>query len=125
MVIDDEPLLREVMQMMLEDFGYAVQIAKDGSEAVQIFAGSPEFSIVFIDFSMPIINGFDVYNELRQINPETKFVIMSGLHKVPQLMNLGDQSDLVFLHKPFSEQQLLSAISRVATLPKPTNLTAR
>jgi len=115
LVVDDEPLLREVLQMMLEDFGCTVRIASDGSQATHIFAACPDFALVFVDFSMPVLNGFDLYQELRQINPRTRFVMMSGLHKVPQVVKLGLQSDLVFLHKPFTEQQLLSAITRVAT----------
>ncbi len=65
LVAEDDPLSRELVTELLEDWGYEVVEACDGREALQqIKETSPD--LVLLDIQMPILNGFAVVSQLRQ-----------------------------------------------------------
>jgi two-component system, cell cycle sensor histidine kinase and response regulator CckA len=84
LVMDDEDHIRDILCEMILELGYEVASAPDGSEAIQIFkenfnAGVP-FDIVILDLIVKKgLGGRDTLKILREIKPDSKYIISSGL----------------------------------------------
>jgi CheY-like chemotaxis protein len=66
LVVDDEPINREVAQMLLEASGLVVDTAEDGAEAVAM-ARQTAYAAIFMDMQMPKLSGVDATREIRQL----------------------------------------------------------
>ncbi len=57
LLVDDDPLILSLGQELLELLGYRVQAARDGEEALRLFAGLPRADLVVLDYNLPGLNG--------------------------------------------------------------------
>lgn len=114
LVVDDEELMREVTSIMIEENGGTVITAFDGMDAVEKYAEDAEkIDFVFMDFSMPRMNGYEAYLEIKKINPKADIIMVSGLKLIPELQELKNKGEVEFLSKPFHEIELIKAIKRL------------
>ncbi len=109
-VVDDDPMIRFLVQEYLKASGFAVETCASGREALSSVASATP-SLVILDLQMPEMNGVEVLEQLRA-NPAT-----AG---VPVLMLSANASDAhtlsatqadAYLEKPFAMQALLEAVS--------------
>jgi CheY-like chemotaxis protein len=110
LVVDDEAAIRMIARFILDAAGYAVVEAGTAAEALlRIFTTDRAFAVVLLDFTLPDRNGTDLLPELRSATPRSQVVLTSGRAEedVP-----GHGAD-GYLPKPFSREQLLTAIRRV------------
>ncbi len=115
LVVDDEELMREVSSIMIQENGGKVIAAVDGLDAVERYAENKDkIDFVFMDFSMPRMNGYEACMEIRKINPAAKIVIVSGLKMLPEIEKMFRAGEIEFLSKPFHEVELLKAFKRLA-----------
>lgn len=111
--VDDEILLREVASMMIEDAGGRCLVAQDGADAVQKFQQhASEIDFVYMDYSMPDMNGYDAIMKIREIRPDVPICVVSGLDIAPEVEELRREGKLGFLSKPFREEDLLSSFAQ-------------
>jgi len=114
LLAEDDGQVRGLAQRMLEQAGYRVLVAADGSEAVQLADGyAGPIALLVTDVVMPGINGPDLADTLRRMRPDLKTLFMSG-HNDDEVLRRGIAADEVeFLSKPFSNQELLQRVGRV------------
>lgn len=108
LVAEDEDLVRMVLKSLLVSRGYQVTTAEDGADAVEKFrAASPRPQLVLLDFHMPRLTGIEALQAMRETEPRVPAIILSGgLHD-----GVGEGMDhLVFLHKPFDNEELLGLV---------------
>ncbi|MGH2672870.1 MAG: response regulator, partial [Actinomycetota bacterium] len=68
LVVDDEPMVREVLARYLEQEGYAVDLAEDGEQALAAYeAATPD--LVLLDLMLPRIDGLEVFRRMRERQP--------------------------------------------------------
>ena len=112
LVVDDEPLMLEVVSLMLEGRGCRVFTAGDGLESIEVFKANRDLiDLVFMDFSLPGMNGHLAALEIRKIKPGVGIVIVSGLEVVPEVEELYRKREIEFLRKPFRETELMETLS--------------
>ena len=112
LVVEDERAVRRTTRRMLVRAGYTVHEAANGSEAIQRWGDrAPELSAVVTDMRMPIMGGAELARAFRLRAPNLPFVFVSGYHE--ELDSIQDGAD-VFLEKPFSREELLDALEKVA-----------
>lgn len=113
LVVDDESAIREITKTSLEAFAYQVVTAKDGIEAIAVYAQQPQsIKAVVIDMMMPVMDGPTTIRTLQKMNPDLKVVAVSGLMESEQLGAVVNQVD-AFLTKPFTAKQLLQTLDQV------------
>ena len=79
LLAEDEPQVRKVTSMYLQEFGYNVIEAENGEEAVKKFLENKDtIAIVLLDVVMPVRNGRDAYEEIKKLDPDIKAIFMSG-----------------------------------------------
>jgi two-component system response regulator MtrA len=108
LIIDDDPSLQRLVQVVFERDGYDVTIASEGSQGVQLALMNPPHVIV-LDIMMEGLHGFEVCKMLRANSSmrRTAIIIISGKSFKPDIdkaMELGADSYIV---KPFSLKELL------------------
>ena len=119
LVVDDEPLVVELISRTLRDLGLRVQTAADGHEGVKLFdSHQHEISVVLLDRTMPSLSGADTYEAIHAIRADAKIILVSGYSEekvTAELVGRGltERSLAGFLRKPFLPDALLSRIEEV------------
>ena len=113
MLVEDEPMVRKLGQSALKHLGFAVLLAEDGVEAVEVFRQHmDEVRCVICDVAMPRMDGWATLAALRRLAPGLPVVLASGYDKAHVMA--GDHSELpeAFLSKPYRLHELRDAIGR-------------
>jgi PAS domain S-box-containing protein len=114
LVVDDEDTIRNVSERTLERFGYRVILAKNGAEAVSLYAQHrSEIALVITDMAMPVMDGPATIVALRSIDPDVKIVGSSGLDANGNVAKAVDAGVKDFVPKPYTAETLLTTIRRV------------
>lgn len=108
MIIDDENLVRMVLQDILIDLGYEVKSFESGKEAIKYYqVNKDKIDLVICDMMMPQITGSEVYAEMKKINDKVKFVVLSGYSNEDNKETLEGITD--YLTKPI----MLNTLSNI------------
>jgi DNA-binding NtrC family response regulator len=106
LVVDDDFSIRETLKGVLKDKGYMVSAVEDGVTAIEM-TRKIHYDIMFIDVVMPGIDGFQTLDEIKEIDPETKVIVMTGHdveYFVEKAISLGA---FAHLSKPIDMVELL------------------
>ncbi len=116
MVVDDENLALSRMQRLLNELGYNdVTLFENSTEAIKSFS-TEKYDVIFLDISMPQINGLDLANILLQINPKA-FIVFQTAYKEYALEAFA-HGGIDYLLKPVSIELLQKAITKVQSFVK-------
>ncbi len=107
---DDEEQLRELAKIMLEELGYKITLAVNGTDAWQIFTSDPTaFDLVITDKNMPGINGLVLAGRIRSVRTDLPIILCSGDQTGVIPAVLGSVGIMKFLAKPFVIEELAQA----------------
>jgi two-component system, cell cycle sensor histidine kinase and response regulator CckA len=108
---EDDREIRKSLGDILRAFGYTVMEAKDGEDAVNKYRENGDLvDLVILDVVMPVKNGKEAYDEIRKINPSVRATFMSG-YTGDVLLDKGVRdTNLNYLSKPVSTEELLRTI---------------
>jgi PAS domain S-box-containing protein len=110
LVIDDEPMVREVGRQMLLRSGYDVITAADALEGIELFRSNRQsIQLILLDLAMPGLSGAEAMVYLRKIDPKIPIVVASG-HAAEQVGKLSGIAG--FVQKPYSLQDLNNAVTK-------------
>jgi len=104
LVVEDEPVIRELMAILLEDEGYAVQQAVDGLQALEMLE-QHGVDLVLSDVKMPRLDGASLVQCLRSRGDTIPVVLMSAVYAEVDLPGV------CFLRKPVNCEHLLTIIA--------------
>jgi PAS domain S-box-containing protein len=110
LLVDDEPMIRNLGRTILQAFGYSVQLAEDGVEAVEMYRREQRrIDLVILDLMMPRLSGQDAFRQLLKINPHVRVLFASGYSGEPIFGPEGERA-LGFLAKPYRPDDLARAV---------------
>ena len=79
LVVDDEPVIVQLVAMVLKQIGYAVLTASGGVEALMVYSSyHAKVDLVLTDVVLPGMNGVELANRIRALDPTVKVLLMSG-----------------------------------------------
>ncbi|WP_395751966.1 response regulator [Prosthecobacter sp.] len=114
LVVDDEADVRQVVQQILEAFGYWVLLASDGSEASALYASRKgEVAAVITDMMMPVMDGPATIQALKNMNPEVRIIAASGLSTSSNAAKATREGVKHFIPKPYTTETLLQTLHSV------------
>jgi len=113
LVMDDEPLVRELLQHLLTHAGHSVATASDGREGVRSFQQG-DFDLVITDLGMPMMGGLDAAIRIKQLNPAVPIILITGWGT--DLESERPKADLVdaVISKPFDIDKLLTLVRHLS-----------
>lgn len=117
LVAEDEPLAAMAIEDLLVATGYAVLLAADGQEALEIAARGEPFDLLLTDLRMPRLGGRELIQRLRAARPDLPVVVMTGYAPPGGAASLrqdaGGVGPLLLFTKPIEPQLLLDAVGRL------------
>ena len=109
LVVDDDPDIRTLVHMVLEEEGYDVMAAGNGREALTRVQ-QQEPALILLDLNMPIMSGWELHDELRSRQIGVPVVYMTAAQRArAEAESHGAQG---FLAKPFGLNELLETVGR-------------
>lgn len=121
LLIDDDPMILQLLKLFLENEGYQVDVAEGGMDGIEA-AGQQLPDLVILDLIMPVMDGFETCRRLRELGVQTILVISNRRDErsVVRALELGADA---YLYKPFELPVLLAKIRtllRRSGRPTPT-----
>ena len=112
-VVDDEPMLLELASVILQPLGYTVKTFRDATSALQAFTDAkPSPALVITDYSMHAMNGMDLINACRQLQPRQKILLISGTVG-EDIFRDSPEKPNQFVAKPYHAKQLVDAVESI------------
>jgi CheY-like chemotaxis protein len=113
LVVEDDPLMREMSADALRDLGYTVLDAETAAEALTILEATAGVRLLFTDVVMPEVNGKKLADEALRRRPDLKVVFTTGYTRNAVVHGGVLDPGVNFLSKPFSLEQLATKIRAV------------
>ena len=114
LIVDDEENIRNVAAATLENFGYSVLTAVDGTDALAVYSQrGGDVAAVLTDMAMPYMDGSALIRALRKMDPRVRIIAMSGLFTEAQTKELSGLDVETLIAKPYSAETLLDALNTV------------
>jgi two-component system, NtrC family, response regulator PilR len=106
LVIDDEEIMREILQALLEREGYAVRMAASGQEGLDLARALP-FDAVIVDVMMPGIDGLQVLEELKKHDEGLPVLMITAYAAIDTARRAKTLGAYDYIHKPFKNDEVL------------------
>jgi DNA-binding response OmpR family regulator len=118
LLVEDEPVVGELLAEFLELEGYEVDRARDGREALEL-ALRHIYALIVSDVRMPDVDGPALYYELRVVRPELtrRMVFVTGDITNAETRRFLDETCLRYLEKPFTIAEFQAVVQGVLTEP--------
>jgi len=117
--IEDEPFLGRIVKESLESREFDVNMAADGSQALQLFQKiSPDICV--LDVMLPSVDGFSVAQKIRQVNPAVPIIFVTAKTQTDDLIKGFESGGNDYLRKPFSMEELIVRINNLLSITRRT-----
>src|SRR5262249_26124536 len=112
LIVDDEPNVQLVFRTALDSVGYRTSSAEDGETALAWLEDTP-FDLVLLDLHMPVMDGMEVLERLREAGNNVPAVIGAAHGSVPSAVQAMKLGAIDFLSKPLSPDRLRAVVAEV------------
>lgn len=113
LIVEDEDAVRKVIKTVVEEQGYRVLEARNGDEALQLVVEDDlDITVIITDIVMPKLSGNKLGEYISVLYPQVKILYISG-YMDDDVLHSFIRSDVFFLQKPFSPDQLLNKLRTI------------
>ena len=114
LLVEDEESIRDIAKSLLEMFGFTVLEAVNGKEALEIYQkNAAEINLVLTDMGMPIMDGYELFAELKKLNSQLPIIVSSGYGDAEVIARIGSDNIAGIISKPYNPSQLREVLKRV------------
>lgn len=112
LIIDDQPGIRQLLSEILKEEGYSIYNAINGMEGIsKIEEVKPD--VILLDMKMPGMDGIEVLSELKQLNINTKVIMMTAYGELDPINEARHLGAYGYISKPFDVLELCQTIRNV------------
>ena len=109
LVVDDEKYIREILTELLTKEGLKVETCENGSEALEVIESKP-IDLILLDIKMPIMDGIDLINNLKERGFNIPVVIITGWAEDEKVRKILKEEKFLCIRKPFHIKDILKAV---------------
>src|SRR5262245_45118013 len=106
LVVDDEEVMRDVLQRLLAEAGYAVSVAENGPQGLAL-ARRGGFDAAIVDVMLPEMGGIEVLEELKRVDPDFVVLMITAFASVETAITAMKKGAFDYVAKPFKHEELL------------------
>lgn len=110
LVCDDEEIMRDVLETILAEAGYKVDLAKTGEEAIESYSTKP-YDLVLMDVSMPGIGGLTALEELTRLDDEAVVLMVTAYATFDTAISAWEKGAAGVIRKPFQNDRILALVA--------------
>jgi two-component system chemotaxis response regulator CheY len=124
LIIEDDPDIRDVLKLQLEQGGHQVIEAKDGEEGIDLMKkGSNllQVGLIITDIRMPKVNGVEAIDYIKANAPSIPILVITGYPETELAVSLLQKGVKDYLVKPVEKEVLLSKVSAILSSPQDFN----
>ncbi|WP_027185499.1 sigma-54-dependent transcriptional regulator [Desulfovibrio inopinatus] len=111
LVVEDETVTRENLQLVLKREGYDVDVAPDGESALKLLKKN-EYDVVLTDMRMRLVDGVQVLNTAKALQPDTEVIVLTGYATVEMAVQAMEHGAYYYLSKPYNLDELRALIRK-------------
>ena len=111
LVVDDEKGIREGCRRILTSEGYAVDVAENGKQGLDMVRAA-SYDLILVDLMMPVMGGLEFMEEVRQLDQEIIMIVITGFATVETAVEAMKHGAYDYIPKPFTPDQLISVLNR-------------
>jgi signal transduction histidine kinase/ActR/RegA family two-component response regulator len=120
LLVDDEKIVIDILQTMLENFGYQVTARTSSIEAFEAFQNNPDrFDLIITDMTMPNMTGKELASKIFSLNPEMPVILCSGFSELIDEESARAMGIKAFIMKPVAIKQLAKTVREVLGKDEP------
>ncbi len=113
LLVEDETQVRLIAKALLEHIGFTVLEAVNGKEALELYQrNATDIALVMTDIGMPVMDGYELFSELKKLNPGLPVIISSGYGDAEVTARIGTDSTARLISKPYGADQLREVLKR-------------
>ncbi|HEV3467906.1 MAG TPA: sigma-54 dependent transcriptional regulator, partial [Pyrinomonadaceae bacterium] len=110
LVVDDEEIMRDVLETLLSAEGYRVELAKTGEDGLEVYGRRP-FDVVLLDVSMPGMGGLRALEEILKMDSEAVVVMITAYATFDTAIGAWERGAFGCIRKPFQNEQIVSTVA--------------
>jgi DNA-binding NtrC family response regulator len=111
LVVDDEEIMRDVLETLLSMHGYRVDLAKTGEEGLEAYARR-QYDVVLLDVSMPGMGGLTALEEFLKLDAEAVVIMVTAYATFDTAVSAWEKGALGCIRKPFQNEQILATVGK-------------
>ncbi len=109
LVIDDEEIMREILEALLAREGYTVRLASSAAEGLELARGIP-FDAAIVDIMMPGMDGMAALDELKKIDDDLPVLMITAFASVESAITAMKRGAFHYITKPFKNDEVLAVL---------------
>src|SRR5207237_5152091 len=106
LVVDDEEIMREILETLLTREGYDVRLAASGEEGLELARAMP-FDAALVDIMMPGLDGIATLDELKRIDEDLAVILITAYASVERAISAMKAGAFDYISKPFKNDEVL------------------
>ncbi len=111
LVVDDEPIMQEILGDFLREEGYSIDIAGSGEEGVEL-AQKSSYDCAIVDLMMPGIDGIETMQKLRDIDASVPVIMVTAFASVESAVEAMKRGAFEYITKPFKNDEVLVVLQK-------------
>jgi putative nucleotidyltransferase with HDIG domain len=111
LIVDDEPLIRDLLARVVSDMGFASDTAQNGKQAQWCLAKT-EYQMVLSDITMPVLDGLSLLSYVTTHHPETAMIMITGATDLNSAVHALSTGAYDYVTKPFNAVELNNKIEK-------------
>lgn len=120
LIVDDEPINRQVLKNILSQENYHIWEANSGREALEVIGSGSIPDLVILDVMMPIMNGYEVSSEIRKTFnlQELPIILLTSKNQIHDIVTGLESGANDYVAKPFDKRELITRVKNLLTLKR-------
>src|SRR5262245_28835578 len=106
LIVDDEEIMREILETLLKGEGYSVRLAASGEEGIELARNIP-FDAAIVDVMMPGIDGMATLESLKKLDDELAVIMVTAYASVENAITAMKRGAFDYITKPFKNDEVL------------------
>ena len=112
LIVDDEEVLRDVLETVLRREGFDVLLASSGEEALSVLDGEEEVDLVILDIMLPGISGIDTLRSIRVSTPSLPVIIITAFSSIDGAIEAMKHGAFHYIPKPFKNEEVVLTVNK-------------
>src|SRR6266849_6557752 len=112
LIVDDEEVLRDVLDAVLQREGFDTVLASSGEEALSVLDGDGEVDLVVLDIMLPELSGIDTLRAIRIANPTLPVIVITASSSIDGAIEAIKHGAFHYIPKPFKNEEVVLTVNK-------------